>query len=189
MMKMSIPGLVAGLCLVAVATSCATGGGSGSGAPQWVMNPDPEGGLVDTQCVRAGAPMGVLKSQAVALARAELGRQIRIRVENLDKLRQELRQRGESRIVEQDYLSASRQFVDQAVAGSRPARVDYVDLRDGEHLCAMVRIDESRARNLFEATRDAAGDSLGLDDDEALWREFQAERTRNELEGSLSDGR
>lgn len=168
--------------LLVLALGCASLGGGGE--PDWVMNPDSEGGLVDTQCVPAGPPLSVLKSQAIALARAELGRQLSSRITVLDKSRQEVRSSGESQVSNQSYSATSEQFVEQAISGARPARVEYVELRGEEHLCAMVRLGPDQTRRLYEQIRNASGDSLGPDDDAALWREFQAERSQNRLEGS-----
>ena len=42
--------------VLAVCVACASPRGGDD--VDWVMNPDPEGGLVDTECVRAGPPVG-----------------------------------------------------------------------------------------------------------------------------------
>ncbi len=158
--------------VLAVCVACASPRGGDD--VDWVMNPDPEGGLVDTECVRAGPPLSVLKGQATALARAELGRQLAIRVTAVDELRQELRTSGESVISSESYASLSRQYVDVAISGARTARVGYVTLRDGENFCAMVRLSAEQTRRFYVQMRDGAGDRLSPEDDASLMRALHA---------------
>ena len=48
--------------------------------PTWVVDPRIEGGLAATECTRATGELSLDKTEAVALARANLAKQVRVKI-------------------------------------------------------------------------------------------------------------
>jgi len=160
---------------------------STSNLPGWVMNPVIEGGFADTQCVLANASMGILKSKATALGRAEISKQIDVQVKAMDKTYQNLVESSEGNSVGNTFESVSKQVSSQKLSGSRATKVDYVNFPDGtQQLCVMVTLDPKLTKELYNEVKQASGRNLSGQNDAIMWQQFMAHKAQQELDAELN---
>ena len=175
------------IIFVAGCASTPTVSKTASSLPDWVMIPLVEDGVADTQCVLANASMGILKSKATALGRAEISKQIDVQVKAMDKTYQSLVEATEGDSVGNTFESVSKQVSSQKLSGSRATKVEYVDFPDGtQQLCVMVTLDPALTRELYNEVTKGSGRKLSGRDDAVLWQQFMAQKAQNELDAELS---
>lgn len=161
-------------------------GQSGGALPAWVAAPVVDGGLADTQCVENNASYSVIQGRATALARAELARQVGVRVQAMDRTFQDFSDSGEAARSGATFESVSRQVTNEKLAGSRPVRVEFVDFPGGEQmLCVMVEVPPETTREVYSEVVARSGRDVDADQDAILWQEFKAHRTQQSMEAEL----
>lgn len=157
--------------------------GCASQPPQWVVNPRVEGGFAATDCVPDSGNLSLDRQVAVARARAEIAKQVELRVAAMDKTYTRLSEQqastgGEAapakRDVETAFESVSKQVAEQTLGGLSPARVEYVELNNRRQLCAMIAIEKPATRAVFEQAVQSAGVTADTPVQEALYRQFSA---------------
>jgi hypothetical protein len=155
-----------------------------SGLPIWVMSPAVEEGFVDTQCVADNASLGILKSKATALARAEITRQVDLLVKTLVETNTQLfESTTEGATTMEQFEAKSDQVAAAFLSGSRVTRAEYVDFPDGtRQLCVMVSLDAGQTRQLYGALTDSLGDDLSEEQKGNFVQEFAMLKTQQELE-------
>jgi hypothetical protein len=166
--------------LIAGVTACA------SQPPDWIMRPAVEGGWAATECVRDSGNLSLDRQIAVAKARAEIAKQVELRVAAMDKtytrLSEEANQGGssgaatasQSKAFQSAFESVSKQIAEQTLGGLAPTRVEYVELNDARNLCAMIAVDRSAVRSVYDQVVSASGQTLAPAASEALYRDFSA---------------
>jgi hypothetical protein len=152
--------------------------------PDWIMRPTAEGGWAATECVKDSGNLSLDRQIAVAKARAEIAKQVELRVAAMDKtytrLSEEANQNvanaqpttGESRAFQTAFESVSKQIAEQTLGGLSPARVEYVELNDARNLCAMIAVDRSAARSVYDQVVSASGQKLSPAQSETLYKDF-----------------
>lgn len=160
-----------------------------SNIPDWVLNPLVENGIADTQCVTAypGTSMGTLKSAATANARAELAKQINVKVKAMDKTYNRLTETNQGPSTGSTFESVSKQITEQSLSGSRAIKVDYVNLppENKSNLCVMVALNPEQTKTLFENLVDGAGVNLNPNNEAVLYERFLAEKAAEEMEAEF----
>lgn len=161
-----------------------------SSLPDWVMNPVIENGIADTQCIVAhpGTSMSTLKSAATASARAELAKQIGIKVKAMDKTYNRLTETNDGPSNGTNFESVSKQVAEQALSGSRAIKMDYVNLppEGKSNFCVMMALSPEQTKMLFEGLVDKAGaTNLSPDNEAVLYERFLAEKATKEMEAEL----
>ena len=156
--------------------------GCASQPPDWIMRPTAEGGFAATDCVKASGNLSLDRQVAVAKARAEIAKQIELRVAAMDKTYTRLTeetnapagadQPAQSRGVQTAFESVSKQIAEQTLGGLTPTRVEYVDLNDVRNLCAMINIDKPQTRQVYDQIVQTAGAKLAPETSEALYKDF-----------------
>ena len=140
--------------VVSVLGACASSGESvpetaSTGLPDWFTNPVYENGFADTQCVASEPGIGInyLRNQAVLLARAQLARQIDVRVKAMDKAYQRLVDTTAGTSVGGSFESVSKQVINQRLSGTQPIKMDFITMPDGtQNFCAMVVMSPKATR-------------------------------------------
>lgn len=160
--------------------------GCASQPPDWIMRPTVEGGIAATECVKDSGNLSLDRQIVVAKARAEIAKQIELRVAAMDKTYTRLAEEasegvqgeaatsGSSKTLSTAFESVSKQVAEQTLGGLTPTRVEYVELNDARNLCAMVAVDRSQARQVYDTIVQASGRQLAPATSEALYREFTA---------------
>ncbi|MCP5160777.1 MAG: LPP20 family lipoprotein [Hahellaceae bacterium] len=157
-----------------------------SNLPSWVTLPIVENGFADTQCVQTVADMNILKNKAVALARAEIAKQINIQVKAMDKTYQSLTETANGAAVGSTFESVSKQVTSQKLSGSRPVKMDYINFPDGtQKLCVMVALDPSLTKSLYEELVAQSGRNLSPQSNEVLYQEFKAYKAQQEMDAEI----
>lgn len=154
--------------------------------PDWIMRPVAEGGWAATECVKDSGNLSLDRQIAVAKARAEIAKQVELRVAAMDKtytrLTEEANQNvqnaepstGQSQAFQSAFESVSKQIAEQTLGGLTPTRVEYVELNDQRNLCAMIAVDRSAARSVYDQVVAASGQKLAPAASEALYQDFTA---------------
>lgn len=168
---------VASLSLLALALA-----GCASQPPEWIMKPTTEGGFAATECVRDSGNLSLDRQIAVAKARAEVAKQLELRVAAMDKTYARMTEEtnappgaekpSQARSLQTAFESVSKQVAEQTLTGLAPARVEYVELDDQRSLCAMVTVDRSQAREVYDDIVQASGRKVDAATNEALYKEF-----------------
>jgi len=159
-----------------------------SSLPSWVMNPMVENGIADTQCVSAkpGVGLNYLKSQATALARAELSKQLDVKVKAMDKTYQRLADTTSGQSVGGTFESVSKQVAQQSLSGSRAINMDYVTMPGGEqNFCVMVALSPELTDSLFKELVNKSGANLSPQDEGVLYEQFLSHKAQEEMEAEL----
>ncbi len=150
--------------------------------PDWVVMPFVEGGLADTQCVANNADMGILKGKATAMARAELARQLTLKVQAMDKTYASLTESNGKSVAGGAFESVSKQITNQVLSGSRLKKLDYVIFPDDTtKLCALIAITPTDTDEIYKAIVSSADQELSPKDDAILYQEFKAHKAQEEL--------
>lgn len=180
---------------IAGLTACASTGSKPvqtsptSNLPDWILNPVIENGIADTQCQPAtGASMSVLKSMTTAAARAELAKQVDVKVQAMDKSFQEMTQTSDGPVQGGTFTSVARLVTEQNLSGSRAIKMDYVNLppNNQSNFCVMVGLDPQQSKAMFEDLIDQSKTKgLSPDNKEALYQKFLMSKELKELDELL----
>lgn len=156
--------------------------GCASQPPDWIMRPTAEGGFAATECVKDSGNLSLDRQMAVAKARAEIAKQVELRVAAMDKTYTRLAEEtnapagaekpAQSRSLQTAFESVSKQIAEQTMAGLTPSRVEYVELNDARNLCAMITVDKSQTRQVYDQIVQASGQTLAPAASEALYKDF-----------------
>lgn len=159
---------------------------SAGGLPNWVAAPMAEGGIADTQCVENNATISVLRARATALARAELARNIDVRVQAMDSTYARLTEADEGASSGTSFESVSRQVTNEKLAGSRVERSDFVRFPGGEQmLCVMVVMPPETTDALYQDMVSRSGRQLSAQDDAVLYEEFRAHQAQEAMQKEM----
>lgn len=164
--------------------TAATLSACGSQPPDWIMRPTAEGGWAATECVKDSGNLSLDRQIAVAKARAEIAKQVELRVAAMDKTYTRLSEEanenvqgaqpttGQSKTFQSAFESVSKQIAEQTLGGLTPSRVEYVELNEAKNLCAMITVDRSAARQVYDQIVQASGQKLAPAASEALYKDF-----------------
>jgi len=156
--------------------------------PDWVMNPVVENGIADTQCIKSGnKSITYLKGPATSLARAELAKQIGLRVKAMDKTYVRMQEAAGVDTSGQTFESVSKQVTDKNLNGSKVIQQGYVMMPEaGNHFCVMVAMDPAQTKTLFKDLIQESGSEVSPRSEEALYERFLAKKATEELEAELA---
>lgn len=176
---------------VALVSGCAThptgkAGDTAASLPDWVMNPTVENGIAVTDCVRDSGNFSLDRAQATANARAGLAKEIEVRVQAMDETYMRNTSTGEQATAGSTFESVSRQVANQHIVGSRPVKVDYVNINDRRNLCVMVALTPAATKDLFDAIIKQSQRSLSPTSEEVLYEEFRAAKAQQRLMDATS---
>lgn len=154
--------------------------------PDWIMRPTLEGGWAATECVKDSGNLSLDRQIAVAKARAEIAKQVELRVAAMDKTYTRLAEEanenvqnaqpstGQSKAFQTAFESVSKQIAEQTLGGLTPTRVEYVELNEQRNLCAMIAVDRTAVRSVYDQVVQASGQKLAPAASEALYKDFSA---------------
>jgi hypothetical protein len=154
--------------------------------PDWVLTPIIENGIADTQCVNATADFNVLKNKATALGRAELTKQISIKVKAMDKTYQRLTDTNEGSSTGGTFESVSKQLANKTLSGSRATKVNYINFPDNtQKLCVMVTMSPELTESLFKDLVKESGRNVSPDNEAVLYERFLAKKASDEMDAEF----
>lgn len=155
--------------------------------PDWVLTPVIENGIADTQCVIAhpGFNMSILKTKTTALARAELAKQINVKVKAMDKSFQHLTETANGPSQGSPFESVFKQIANQTMSGSRVIKQNYVNLPpdNKSNYCVMVGLSPEQSKAMFEQlVQQSNTTNLSPRNEAVLYERFLAEKAQKKLE-------
>lgn len=154
--------------------------------PSWVLNPVVEDGFADTQCVSATADMNILKNKAVALARAEIAKQINVSVKAMDKTYQNLTDTAQGSTSGSTFESVSKQVTQAQLSGSRAVKIEYIDFPDKTlKLCALVTLSPAITKSLFDNLVTESSRDISPTNEAVLYQQFLAHKAQSEMDFEL----
>ena len=157
--------------------------------PDWVASPIIENGIADTQCVVAhpGTSMSTLKSSATASARAELAKQIGVKVKAMDKTYNRLTNTNEGPSTGETFESVSKQVAEEYLSGSRAVKAGYVALPpdNKQNFCVMVTMSPEQTKALFQDLIQKSGQNVSPTNEAVLYERFLQEKALKEMEAEL----
>ena len=173
-------------CLTALTAAVLTGCGTkpaetSASLPDWVMAPMVDGGIASTSCVRDTGNFSLDRAQATASARASLTKEIGIKVQAMDKEYQRSSTGGGQDETGSTFESVSRQVANEYIVGSRPAKVDFVNINGQRNLCVMVAMQPEATKGLFDSIMRQSKRKLSPQNEEILYEEFRAAKAQQEL--------
>jgi len=147
-------------------------------APEWVLNPQREGGLSAVGSAKIG-PAGIqfARTEALADARNELARQINVKVKNMVKNFTQVIGAGDQQTVDKVSVHVSKQVTAQTLNGSKQADMW---ISPSGTLYVLVVLDPASVQ---EAVKEATLTSFK--NEKALWQKFQAKKAHEELEREI----
>lgn len=145
-------------------------------APDWVVNPTSHFGFAAADCVKSAGNVSVERQLATARARAEIAKQIEIRVSAMDKTYSKLSEEKGQPVATTAFEGVSKQVTEQTLQGASVTKAEYVPINSVQHLCVLMEVDETRAKNAFTQLVQAATKVTGREIDgasnEILYHEF-----------------
>ena len=185
--------LLTGVCLVALASGCATSdqagesGGMGN-IPGWVSNPTYKDGIAATECIQASNNFSLDRKEAVANARQGLAQQLDLKVEAMDKTYQRrTRSEDDKESTGTSFESVSKQRTESLLSGSRTVKTGYTELNGSKNLCVMVALGDSEMQEIFDEIVAASSREVTAKDEDILYEEFRAQRAQDELDDEMSE--
>ncbi len=154
--------------------------------PDWVLSPIIENGIADTQCVAVTADFNILKNKATALGRAELAKQIEIKVKAMDKTYQRLTDTAEGSTSGGTFESVSKQLSNKTLSGSRATKVNYINFPDNtQKLCVMITMSPELTESLFKDLVKESGRNISPRNEAVLYERFLAKKAADEMEAEF----
>ena len=145
-----------------------------SGAPAWVLSPTVDGALAAVGSAKiGGAGINFARTEALAVARDELARQMSVKVNNMVKNFTETTGIGDAETVDKVATQVSKQVASETLIGSKQTETW---ISPDKELYLLVTLDADTAQ---EAVKNAAATSFKSD--QALWQKFQAQKAQDEL--------
>lgn len=157
---------------------CAACASAPAQPPAWIMAPSSDRGFAATDCVKSSGNLSMERQMATARARADIAKQIEVRVAAMDKTYARIADQGglQPATAQTSFESVSKQIAEQNLASSLVTRAEYVELASGQNLCVMVEVDAPKAKKIYEQIVQAAVAQGGSQPDaasnEVLYREF-----------------
>lgn len=155
-----------------------------SSLPDWVSNPTIADGIASSECVPWSGDMSLDRAEAVAKARADLAKQIDIKVKAMDKTYGRKTKTAAGVSSGGVFETVSKQVTQRNLSATQVIKVDLVDINKTDHLCAMVAFGSAASKKLFDdiVSSSAAADQISPQDERVLWEEFKAYKGHQELD-------
>ncbi len=151
--------------------------------PDWVKVPIVEDGLASTQCVANKGSASIKSAKALALARAEIARQIEVKATALDKTYSRLTESSAGDSYGESFESVSKTVANQNLSGTRAVKAEYVQGMNGElEYCVMVTLSPALTKNLFAELLKEANTQVSAQNEAILYEEFKAYKAHQELD-------
>lgn len=151
--------------------------------PSWIANPIIEDGVAASECVPWTGDMSLDRAEAVAKARADLAKQIEIKVKAMDKTYARKVKTAEGIATGGVFETVSRQVTQQNLNATQVNRQDIVKINGQDHLCAMVVFGREATKRLFEnLIKDSGVAQISPQDESVLFEEFKAYKAQQELD-------
>jgi len=145
-----------------------------AGAPAWVLSPEVDGALAAVGSARiGGAGMNFARTEAMAVARDELARQMSVKVNNMVKNFTETTGIGDAETVDKVATQVSKQVASETLVGSKQTET-WISPENELYLLVVLDADTAQ-----EAVKNATATSFK--NDQALWQKFQAQKAQDEL--------
>src|SRR6056297_1817903 len=148
-------------------------------APDWVTSGGSDiKGLAGVGSARIGeAGVGFARTEAMAMARAEMTRQMQVKVKDLVKNFTKQIGAGQGQTVDKLSAQVSKQVTRQSISGSRQ-KASWIS--PSSTIYTLVTVDPESVQKYI---KDSVKTSLR--NDEALWQQFQAEKGFEELDEEI----
>ena len=152
--------------------------------PDWVANPTIEDGIASSECVPWSGDMSLDRAEAVAKARADLTKQIEIRVKAMDKTYARKVKTAGGITTGGTFETVSKQVANRNLNASQVNKVGMVDINGTQHLCAMVVFGREANKRIFDdlIKTSQVAPQINPQDESVLWEEFKAYKGHQELE-------
>ena len=181
--------IVATACLLLGA--CSTSGSQSmmleqtDSVPNWVLNPNVENALAAASCVLWSGNLSIDKAQSLAMARAEISQQIKLKVSVLDKMYQRKLETDGKTNTGGTFEQVSKQISQQTLVNTKADKVEFAKIDGTKQLCTLVTLSEDKSDVLFEQLVSKSGAKIDPTSKAALYEEFRAKKASQELEVEL----
>ena len=149
--------------------------------PEWVLNPVIEGGIASAECVPASSDFSLDRNQATAQGRAEISKQLGLKVQAMDKTYQNKVTTAGGVSNGNTFESVSKQVSEQYIKGSKASKVEYVMINGKNNMCVLVTLDPNSSKKLFDAIVDGSNQQVSPQDKDVLYQEFKAYKAQEDL--------
>ena len=144
-----------------------------------------EDGFASAQCVPYSGNMSIDRQLAIANARTDLAQQLETKVAALDKVFRERTDVSSGVSSGSTFSSVSKQLTQQTLIGTRPERVDFVEIDGNKNLCVLLTMGREKTLSLFDNMLDASQRSVQPDVREVLLQEFKGAEAQKDLNREL----
>ncbi|MDY0132001.1 MAG: hypothetical protein RBR53_04960 [Desulforegulaceae bacterium] len=158
---------------------------AGINLPDWVINPTIEGGIASTECVVYTGDISLDKAEATALGRADIAKQIDIKVKAMDKTYQSKVRTKDGVSAGGVFESVSKQIAQQQLKGARAIKMDLIEIDGKKQWCVMVALDPTLTERLFKEIVKESAVNLDPQDESVLYQEFKAYKAGQELDAEI----
>jgi len=153
--------------------------------PSWVLNPNVDNALAAASCVPWSGNLSIDKAQSLAMARAEISQQLKLKVSVLDKMYQRKLEADGTLNTGSTFEQVSKQISEQTLVNSKADKVEFAKIGGQKQLCTLVTLSEKKNDQLFEQLVSKSGAKIDPTSKAALYEEFRAKKASQELEKEL----
>ncbi len=153
--------------------------------PAWVLDPNVKNALAAASCVPWSGNLSIDKAQSLAVARAEISQQIRLKVSVLDKMYQRKLETDGNHNTGSTFEQVSKQISQQTLVNTKADKVEFSKIDGQKQLCTLVTLSEQKSNLLFEQLVSKSGVNIDPTSKTALYEEFRAKKASKELELEL----
>ncbi|MEF3191867.1 MAG: LPP20 family lipoprotein [Campylobacterales bacterium] len=151
-----------------------------AGAPAWVLDPAVEGALCAVGSAKIGpAGLQFAMNEAAAQARNDLARQIKVNVANMIKGFTQQTGVGDAAVVDKVVADVSKQLAKEDLQGSKVTK-KWISPTGTVWVLVVMPDPKTVASHIKETVK------TSLQNDQALWQQFQAKKAQDELDVALS---
>jgi len=149
-------------------------------APGWICDEPVEGLEVSAVGIASKSAAGhsFMKQMASTDARVQLAQQMQVHVQNMIKQYAETTGAADSETVDKVNTSVTKQITKESLVGSR---IYKTQTSPNGTLYVLLGVDEN---NTMQITQDALRTSMN--NDQALWQQFKAQKAQDELAAEIA---
>lgn len=151
--------------------------------PDWVLNPESESGVTAAECVKASGNISLDRTQATAMARSSMARNLEVKVQAMDELYTKKAEAGEESRFGSSFTSTSKLLTEKTIQNSKVSKVEQVVNSSGNWLCAQVVLEERAATGYAREVIDRSGVKASAQTEELLLAQFRQKSGKKSNKG------
>lgn len=164
--------------LLAVASMIFAACATKSDWPQWVLNPDDLGGLVESDCVQSSGNISLDRQHAATNARRNIAQRMKVGVTGLDESYAERQSTAQGTSARTSFQSRAEALIDTTLSDTKVTRVEEITNSRGSWVCAQVSMQSTQVERFVAQVVSSDTESASQPTEEVLLQHFRSRAAR-----------